>query len=76
MTSIRDWLRETSRTQTWLAEQLGMSKQYVGRVCKADVRPSPKVAYAIEDLSGGQVQAKDLLMQGSDPLALCRAAAA
>lgn len=64
---IKSWLREINETQTWLAEQLGKSRQYINKLCKGSPA-SPDVAYAIEELSGGRVQARELVLRGRDPL--------
>lgn len=72
---IKGWLRDIGQTQTWLAEQLGKSKQYINKVSGGGVA-SPEVAYAIEELSEGRVLARDLVLRGRDPLAPCRATAA
>ena len=78
---LSEWLKETKRTQTKLAKELGLTRSYMSLLCKdksdpARRLPSAEVAYAIEALSEGKVLAKDLLLDGKDPLELCRRRAA
>jgi transcriptional regulator with XRE-family HTH domain len=79
--TLVEWLKETKRTQTKLAEELGLTRSYVSLLCKpkddpSRRLPSAQVAYAIEALSDGKVLARDLLLDGEDPLELCRRRAA
>lgn len=66
MGDIRSWLKSTGRTQAWLADQLGTSKQYAHQVVSGG-SVSPRTAFMIEDLSNGAVRARDLLLRRVPP---------
>jgi transcriptional regulator with XRE-family HTH domain len=57
--SLTDWLRETERQQTDLADELGISRAYLSQIIAGLRRPSPEVAARIEAVTG--VDARTLL---------------
>jgi hypothetical protein len=65
---INEWLADEGRTQQWLAESLGKSRQYISKIARG-AEASPDVAFAIEDLSRGKIKARTLMLRGRDPLA-------
>lgn len=38
---LRDWLREKNLTQAQLADEIGMTYNYVATICRGDVAMSP-----------------------------------
>jgi transcriptional regulator with XRE-family HTH domain len=57
--SLTDWLRETERQQTDLADELGISRAYLSQIIAGLRRPSPEVAARIDAVTG--VDARTLL---------------
>ena len=54
------WLTRHNHSQSWLARILGISRQSVSRWVNGQARPRYDYALAIEELSGGELQLKDL----------------
>lgn len=72
--ALREWIVDTGQSYAGLGRELGgYSRAYLSHVAKGKETPAPEMAFALEDLSGGKVLARDLLLQGRDPLAICKA---
>lgn len=61
---IKDVLNEQGRTQTWLAEKLGKTKNSINVICSNVSQPSLSTIYEIADLLGCDVC--DLLVREQD----------
>lgn len=71
--ALRDWIVETGQSYAALGRELGgYSRAHISHIARGEI-PAADMAFALEDLSEGRVLARDLLLQGRDPLALCRA---
>jgi len=55
--ALKAWLSSTARSQTWLADALGVSRAAVSRWCLGGMHPTPNRARQIEKLSRGAVPA-------------------
>lgn len=55
--TLKGWLKEHGRKQTWMAEQLGISVVHMSRVATGAALPSRDLIYRIEDLTEGAVNA-------------------
>lgn len=58
---LREWLFRNRVSQTDLAKQLGVTKQYVHHLCHKKYRASPKLALEIEKFTEGEVKAEELV---------------
>lgn len=72
--ALREWIIETGQSYAGLGRELGgYSRAYLSRIAQGKEAPAPEVAFALEDLSEGRVSARELMLQGRDPLLICRA---
>jgi DNA-binding transcriptional regulator YdaS (Cro superfamily) len=58
---LREWLFRKKITQTKLAKEVGVSKQYMYLVCSNKHRVSSKLALKIEKFTNGEVTAEELV---------------
>lgn len=56
---LEEFFDKTNKTQTWLAEQLGVDRSYVSLIANGNRQPSLHLALRIEALTG--VPLKSLL---------------
>lgn len=49
---IKVWLAQHGRTQTWLAQQIGVTTNYVNMILAGSRSPSLRVAKRLEDVTG------------------------
>ena len=69
---MRAWMRRDNWTTSTLGGHLGVSRQYISGLLTGNEVPSPEMAFTLEDVSGGAVQARRLLLRGQEPLKLVR----
>ena len=58
---IKKWLREHNFSQSWLARQLGVKRQTVSRWVNGVSNPRPEAAYALQELTDGDLTVEILL---------------
>jgi len=49
---IKSWLVQHGRTQAWLAQQIGVTTNYVNMILAGARSPSLRVAKRLEDVTG------------------------
>lgn len=62
---LHEWLADSGKTATWLAEKTGISVSHISRLIErdgvAEKRPSMEACAAISEATGGQVTANDFM---------------
>lgn len=72
MSEIKRWLDAHGHSQKWLADRLAVTQQQVSSWVAGKHRPDDLYAFAIEQLTGGEVSAMRLRLPGvDDPLLGC-----
>jgi len=56
-TPLSRWIDETGKGRDRVAEQLGITRSHLDRLCRGDRRPGLELALTIEKLSHGAVPA-------------------
>lgn len=58
-TPLSRWLDRTGKSRQELADELGIARSHVDRLCRGDRRPSLELALDIEKLTDGAVAASE-----------------
>lgn len=63
---IREWLRETKHSQTWLAEQIGHTPKHVNHILNGRSLWSAATAARIEQATDGYITALELMQMKAE----------
>jgi DNA-binding transcriptional regulator YdaS (Cro superfamily) len=58
---LKAWLKDSGKTQAWLAKQLGVRQTHISAYCNGVMRPSDRRAQLIEGATNGGVLRADFL---------------
>jgi transcriptional regulator with XRE-family HTH domain len=56
-TALSKWIDASGKTRDEIAERLGVKRQWLDKLCRAERRPSLDLALEIEKMTKGQVPA-------------------
>lgn len=58
---LSEYVRENGLKYSFLAEKLGLTREYLYKIQTGERRPSLEVAIMIEDFTGGKVKPRDFI---------------
>lgn len=58
---LKLWLVKNRKTEIEFAQQIGYCRSYISQIACGTLRPSKRLAKAIEEATGGQVTASSLM---------------
>ena len=66
--TLAQWIKETGRTQKWVAAQIGVGPERVNRIVQGHAKcVSPRVALAIHKLTDGEVSIEEAIFPNGMP---------
>lgn len=60
--TLKEWLDANAKRQTDVAIELGCAQSQISRILTGKSRPGSELAFAIEEMTGGKVTARSLLL--------------
>lgn len=58
LSPLGEWLDASGMDRDWLAGKLGVSRGFTDKLCRGHSLPGVEVAYAVEKLTGGEIDLK------------------